>query len=321
MGDSVHHPHDSVVKHTLSNPATAAAHARPLVEAVAPLLAKAIDWSSLQRQSTAYISRVLDNTDGDLLFRVSLYTGETGYLYFAHEHQSSNDLLMAFRVMEYQVAAVRQHLREHSKPKPTTIPFVITIVSYAGSEKWTAVTDVADLVAISPELREEVEPFLPHLRYVLDDISATPLADLYAHTSNAPALILRVLLKVAAKHEHLVIDLEPLLVAFAQLSTDELIGFVRYIQDVSETDDDELRTFFVRVGPEAEEAFMTTANRLVAKGEAKAQVRTLLRLITLKFGEVPPFMREAIGAADVARLDEWFDRAVTAQSLDDLGIA
>ncbi|WP_188831127.1 Rpn family recombination-promoting nuclease/putative transposase [Nocardia camponoti] len=59
-----------------------------------------MDWSSLQSQSTAYINRVLDNTDGDLLFRVNLYSGETGYLYYAHEHQSTNDALMAFPGME-----------------------------------------------------------------------------------------------------------------------------------------------------------------------------------------------------------------------------
>ncbi|WP_278265143.1 hypothetical protein [Nocardia sp. AG03] len=39
MADSLHHPHDGLVKHMLGKPDNAAALARPLVEAVAPTLA------------------------------------------------------------------------------------------------------------------------------------------------------------------------------------------------------------------------------------------------------------------------------------------
>ncbi|GGK40477.1 transposase [Nocardia camponoti] len=73
---------------------------------------------------------------------------------------------------------------------------------------------------------------------------------------------------------------------------------------------------------------MTTASRLVAKGEAigvakgeaKGRIQALLMLLAQKFGEVPPLVRAEVVAADPVRLDEWLRRVLTADSIDDMGI-
>ena len=59
------------------------------------------------------------------------------------------------------------------------LPPILTIVLYNGNQRWTSVTDVAELIPIVPGL---VEQFKPHLKYLLIDESAysdTELASLH----------------------------------------------------------------------------------------------------------------------------------------------
>ncbi|UGT58087.1 DUF4351 domain-containing protein [Nocardia asteroides] len=84
-----------------------------------------------------------------------------------------------------------------------------------------------------------------------------------------------------------------------------------------DTADRDLQTLVDDIGPEAKEAFMTTAGRLRAEGE----VKVLLRLMTQKFGPVPARVVTAMRGASEDQLDIWTGRLLSAKSLDDLGIA
>jgi hypothetical protein len=52
------------------------------------------------------------------------------------------------------------------------------------------------------------------------------------------------------------------------------------------------------------------------RGEQKGEARLLLRLVGLKYGEVPDDARRRIEAADAETLLIWSDRILTAQHLD-----
>ena len=53
-----------------------------------------------------------------------------------------------------------------------------------------------------------------------------------------------------------------------------------------------------------------------ARGEAIGKTEALLRLLTRRFGPVPDAIRQRIAQADTAALDDWFDAAIDARSLD-----
>ena len=56
----------------------------------------------------------------------------------------------------------------------------------------------------------------------------------------------------------------------------------------------------------------------LVKGEARGEARMLLRYLGIRF-EVPPAVREQVtSCADTAQLEEWFDRAVSAATLDEI---
>ena len=55
-----------------------------------------------------------------------------------------------------------------------------------------------------------------------------------------------------------------------------------------------------------------------ARGEISARATTLLRLISLKFGEVPEERHKEVMSAGRAQLDAWIDAVLTAGGIDDV---
>ncbi|HTV20991.1 MAG TPA: DUF4351 domain-containing protein [Polyangiaceae bacterium] len=71
---------------------------------------------------------------------------------------------------------------------------------------------------------------------------------------------------------------------------------------------------------------MTAAEVLEAKGRAEGKVQgkiegkaeLILRLVRLKFGEVPEAVRGRVVSAASEELDGWAERIITASTLDEL---
>lgn len=103
---------------------------------------------------------------------------------------------------------------------------------------------------------------------------------------------------------------------------DQFAALLRYIELVGEAPTDELHKLIATRGPEAEEAYVTTADMLRAEGEARGEARgradALAQLLTLKFGPLPPAALATVHAASVAQLESWTARVLVADSLDDV---
>jgi hypothetical protein len=70
--------------------------------------------------------------------------------------------------------------------------------------------------------------------------------------------------------------------------------------------------------PRAEEVIMTIAEQLRAEGRAEGGQAVLLRLLSLKFGEIPGALKERVTQASEQDLDRWTERILTAASLEDV---
>jgi hypothetical protein len=68
------------------------------------------------------------------------------------------------------------------------------------------------------------------------------------------------------------------------------------------------------LAPEAEEATMTLAEQWEATGQSRA----LTKLLTLKFGELPPTYATRLASASLVELDAWIERVLSAATLDDV---
>jgi hypothetical protein len=96
------------------------------------------------------------------------------------------------------------------------------------------------------------------------------------------------------------------------------IAFLTYIELVSETPAGDLRDLAASLGPDAEEAYVTTAEMLRAEGEARGRAEALVDVLTIKFGPLPGSVPETVRAASLDQMRAWTARAVTAEILDEV---
>ena len=119
-------PHDALFKSFLTHPDTA----RDFMEIYLPKdLRELCDLDSLKLESASFVDEKLRALHSDILWSVNTREGD-GYIYVVIEHQSREDIHMAFRLMRYSMAVMQRHI-EHDKRRP--LPLVIPMLFYHGS--------------------------------------------------------------------------------------------------------------------------------------------------------------------------------------------
>jgi hypothetical protein len=94
---------------------------------------------------------------------------------------------------------------------------------------------------------------------------------------------------------------------------------LRYIGKVGDTEvHDPLRDLIAALGPEAEEAYVTIAEMLEARGLARGRAEVLVELLTLKFGPLAESVVDSVHKASADQIRTWTARVLTAQTLDQL---
>jgi predicted transposase/invertase (TIGR01784 family) len=122
-----------------------------------------LDYSTLEKMPGSYVTDDLRHRTDDVVWRVKVGP-EWVYLYILIEFQSKVDPWMAVRMMSY-VGLLYQDLIKAKQVLPhRKLPPVLPIVLYNGDARWTAATNIADLIPKVPGL---VAQFLPSMEYLL----------------------------------------------------------------------------------------------------------------------------------------------------------
>jgi predicted transposase YdaD len=130
------------------------------------------DWKSLLnfekalKIETEFILPDFAKKDADVVYRVPLkYEEKALYLCVLIENQSTVDPIMAFRILLY-VASIWNDFYKNSDEKERLrksyrFPPVLPIVVYNGERKWTAATELKELVSAGEVFKE----WIPNVRY------------------------------------------------------------------------------------------------------------------------------------------------------------
>ncbi len=119
-------PHDALFKSFLTHPGTA----RDFMDIHLPKdLRELCNLDSLKLESASFVDEKLRALHSDILWSVKTREGD-GYIYVVIEHQSREDIHMAFRLMRYSMAVMQRHI-EHDKrrPLPLVIPMLFITVA------------------------------------------------------------------------------------------------------------------------------------------------------------------------------------------------
>ena len=244
----------------------------------------------------------------DALFRLNLATGHE--LLVLVEHKSRPDPNVALQLLRYRVAIWSDDSFVPESRSRLLSP-VVPVVFYHGRREWTAPRSVAE--SISPLVG--LEALSVDAGYLLVDLARIDPASLAEDTQVRAALLVLLLANVSGK-EVTDAQLDLLVAGFAR------VGFGKYIArsaaDMLDVERTRIEDAELRVKPGKDGIMPTIAQQYEARGEISARATTLLRLISLKFGEVPVERREQVMSAGRAQLDAWIDAVLAAGGIDDV---
>jgi hypothetical protein len=209
-------PHDALFKSTFEQPDIA----RGELELVLPAEVRAhLDLATLQLHPGSFLDDELQQTHTDLLYAVQTTAGHPAFVYIVFEHQSSFDATMPFRLLRYVVRVWERWQRDHEGAK--TLPIVLPVLLHHGRGKWKAEPELASMLDGSAELLEAVRPYLPHFRFLLDDLSAMSPEALASRTLHALGRLVQLVLRSSRSRARLR-SATPLMAAIAAtLARDE----------------------------------------------------------------------------------------------------
>lgn len=320
-------PHDALFKATFSQPEHAAAALRQVLP---PDLATRIDFTSLALHSGSFVDEELAASHSDLLFSARLDNASL-FIYLLFEHQSTPHPLMAFRLLKYMVRIWQRHLDRH--PKAKLLPAILPVVLHHSEQGWTGAVTFQALLDLPPGTLTLMAEHLPHFRFVLDDISAETDEALRARAMTALGRLVLWCFRHARHPEELVTRLSGWFdvvreVRRAPGGGAALARVWRYILNIADPARPEqlLQRLVVAAGPEAKEEIVTIADYLreqgrmagEREGRLEGQRSTLLKLLRLRFGELPEPSVARVRAADAGQIEAWTERVLTAPTLDDV---
>ncbi len=125
-----------------------------------------IDFPTLQRLSSEYVSDELLKRHGDAVWRVRLRQQRWLYLVVLLEFQSRDEPRMALRILTYTSLLYEEMVRNGAVAASDLLPAVLPVVLYNGARPWRSAREMRELIAaVGPELA----PCQPAQRYHVVD--------------------------------------------------------------------------------------------------------------------------------------------------------
>ena len=318
-------PHDLMFKAAFGQPE----HARGVLRAIVPpVLAEALDWSTLALQPGSFVDVALQQQHTDLLYAATWRDGGEMLVYLLFEHQSSlpTEGRMAERLLGYQVRIWDRWRAGH--PKARTLPMILPIVMYHGASPWSEPRSFDALLDVPAPLRLAVEPYLVRFTYLLHDLSEISEEELRA---GAMRTALAKLAVMCFKYARTRADFLQILgrwidvmreVARAPHGLEALAQVMQYILEVNDhVESEQLQGLLLReIGPEAKDAIMTAGQRLIEQGRQEGRQQgiqgVLLRLLRQRFGDaVSAQVEQRIVNAPLEQVEAWTGRVLSAATL------
>jgi len=310
-------PHNAFFRATFGQPRIAASLLRAVLS---PDLAARIDFGALEARPEHFVDPKLSDRETDLLFRAPI-DGNDAFVYLLFEHQSSVERMMAWRVLQYMVRIWDRWRRDH--PRAACLPLIVPVVIYHGRRRWSAPLRFEQLVATAGGI-SVASPQTPSFSYVLfnlRDLSTQQIGEL------AVAASVKLFLLVL-KHIH---DerLPQLLHGWHELIREAVLadpGGLRLLEVLltylaasgAGMNETELVQCGKAVGHQGEEVAMTLAQQLVKKGIEQGKHGLVLRLLRLRFGELPAWAEQRMRDGTADDVERWAERILTASSLEEV---
>ncbi len=330
MGGS---PHDALFRSALADPSRADTFVR---ESLPKEVAAELAETPVQVVDGTFIEPALREIRSDMLFKARLRLGGDAYLFVLIEHKSVPDPDIHLQLLGYMLEIWRRHVGS-AKGRALRLPPIVPVVVYNGSREWRIPLSLRDCIAGTGESAEMSRSFTYRLRDLVredsgalsrDGVLNALLSLLRSVYRNAPpGPLLRSVLPALGGDRGLVMQAFAYILRTTNLTPEAVVRAVR--DSVGQEMEEEVRTAAdiliergVAKGLERGRTEGLSEGRAAglsegrAAGLAEGRTTTLLRLLSRRFGEVPPAVRTRVLAASGRELDAWTDAVLEADSLD-----
>ncbi len=249
-------PHDSFFRSFMTDITVAQAFLQAYLD---PDLLAQCDMATLHLENASFITSDMRQRFSDILYALKAKDkDETFYAYMLIEHQHAPDKLMPFRMMEYQIAAMRRHLEQKRSKK---LPVVVPILFYQGTKcPYPYSTNILDCFE-QPELAQKVFP--AQIRLI--DLTVTPDEELSTHRH---AAAFEMVMKDIYVRDIATIlkKVLPLLVDYPH-PVDKTKGLLQYLIEQGKCDDEQAFLHLLAEStPQYEEVMATLAQKFEQRG-------------------------------------------------------
>lgn len=116
-------------------------------EFVDPGITRELDFSTLRRVNSSYVSDDLREREDDLIWQIKTRKGRKSvYVYLLLEFQSTVDEWMPVRIMTYTGLLYQDLIRQKKVKRGQKLPVVFPLVLYNGDRAWKAARSLDELV-------------------------------------------------------------------------------------------------------------------------------------------------------------------------------
>ncbi len=197
---------------------------------------------------------------------------------------------------------------------------MIPLVVYQGPGRWASPVQLLDVIDLNPGAKQEMRAWLPRFEFLLDDLTRAGEDQLLDRELTPPRWSPCCCSSPAPGNPQITVELRrwagQLRAVLDQPGgTEEFAAMLTYIVLVSDAPADDLRDVAASLGPDAKEAYVTTADMLRAEGKAE----DILIVFEQRGIDVDDKSRELIeSCTDLAALNGWFRRAFKVDNASDL---
>ncbi len=310
---------------------------RGLIEILANELSERIDFNQLKQINRSFIPNTLREQESDIVYSVPIkHESKTDeiLIYILIEHQSTVDITMGFRVLFYMTQIWDWQRRDYESDNTPKSKWrfrpILPIVYYTGSRQWKTPLTLDTIM----DVPQGFDPFIPKFDIISLNIKDTE-DEVLTKTGHPLGWLLTVLKKEETSTETLGNILVEALSNIKSLSDEyshqkqrAVIYFLLLILHRRPAEDHEnLISLINKSTPNMEVQTMAKSMADVLKeqgieqGEIQAKQQAALKLINIKFDDVPNDVSNKITSiTDILRLDLLFEKAATAQTLDEIDL-
>lgn len=315
------------------------------------------DFDSLEKVNGSYVSDDLRSREDDAIWRIR-WGDDWLYLYLLLEFQSTVDHFMAVRILNYVSLLYQDLIRSERLTSRDKLPPVLPIVLYNGETRWRAPVNLQALMHLPPKGLEAFQPQASYLLLDEGSYGNAELSRINNLVSalfqlensrgsedirevlkcllewlKAPeqtslrraftVWIGRVLLPAKAPSEPIkeFNDLQEVHTMLAErvkqwVQEWKEEGLQEGLQEGRQKGLQEGRQKGLQEG--IREGIREGLEQGRQQGIQIGEAKTLLKLITLKFGPAPDWVVNKVSVADKEQLDVWVERVITAKSVEQL---